>query len=141
MNVKDLQVGQGKIDVVLTVTEKGDIREFEKFGKPGRVCNAKGKDESGEITLSLWNDDIDKVNVGDKIHIQNGYVSQWQGELQLSTGKFGTLEVVGSGSDAGESPAQEQTAEQPAEPKPNLIFPGYNNSNSFIIGKSLFQNL
>ena len=58
------------------------------------VCNAKGKDESGEISLTLWDDQIDQVNVGDKVKIANGYVGDWQGEKQLSTGKFGTLEVV-----------------------------------------------
>ena len=37
-----------------SLTEKGDIREFEKFGKTGRVCNAIAKDATGEIKLSLW---------------------------------------------------------------------------------------
>ncbi|KHO45514.1 MAG: replication factor A1 [archaeon GW2011_AR3] len=98
MALKDLQVRQGKVDVVVDVIEKGDVRTFNKFGNSGRVANAKVKDESGEMTLTLWNDDIDKVNVGDKIQIKNGYVGEWQGEPQLSTGKFGSMEVVGKAS-------------------------------------------
>lgn len=94
MQVSELEVRQGKVDMTLEITEKGEVREFEKFGKTGRVCNAKGKDESGEISLTLWDDQIDQVNVGDKVKITNGYVGDWQGEKQLSTGKFGTLEVV-----------------------------------------------
>ena len=96
MAIKDLEVRQGKVDVTVEVVDKGSIREFEKFGKSGRVCNAKVRDETGEISMTLWNDDIDKVNVGDRIHIVNGYVSEWQGEKQLSTGKFGSIEVVES---------------------------------------------
>ena len=72
MALKDLQVRQGKVDVVVDVIEKGDVRTFNKFGNSGRVANAKVKDESGEMTLTLWNDDIDKVNVGEKIQIKSG---------------------------------------------------------------------
>ena len=96
MAVKDLEARQGNVDLVLEIVEKSEPREFEKFGKTGRVCNCKGKDETGTITMPLWNADVDPVNVGNKVHITNGWVSEWQGELQLSTGKFGKLEVVGS---------------------------------------------
>lgn len=99
MAIKDLQARQGQVDLIAEVTEKGDVREFQKFGKTGRVCNAKIKDETGEMALTLWNEQIDKVKVGDKIHIINGYVSEWQGEKQLTTGRFGQLEIVGEGSE------------------------------------------
>ena len=92
--IKDLEARQGNVDIVVEITEVSEPREFEKFGKQGKVANATAKDESGEIKLTLWNDDIDKVKVGDKVHIINGYVGEWQGEKQLSTGKFGQIEVV-----------------------------------------------
>src|SRR3989344_41470 len=108
MEIVDLKPRQGKIEIVAEVTEKGDVREFNKFGKTGRVCNAKIKDSSGEITLTLWNDDIDNVNVGDKIRIENGYVSEWQGELQLTTGKFGKLEIL----EKGEEPKKKEEGKE-----------------------------
>lgn len=113
MEIKDLKAKTGNVDVVVEVTEKAEAREFEKFGKSGKVCNATVKDATGTVTLTLWNEDVDKVNVGDKLHIENGWVGEWQGELQLSTGKFGKLEVV-----SGDTPATETapTAEEaPAE--------------------------
>ena len=97
MAIKDLQARQGQVDLIAEVTEKGDIREFEKFGKKGRVCNAQIKDVPGTVKLTLWNEQIDQIKVGDKVHIINGWVAEWQGEKQLSTGKFGQLEVVGGG--------------------------------------------
>ena len=84
----------GPFSVGGDVVEKGDVREFEKFGKTGKVCTAVIKDESGQMNLTLWNEDIDKINVGDKVHVTNGYVNEWQGEMQLTSGKFGKLEVV-----------------------------------------------
>ncbi len=95
MAVKDLQVRQGDVDIVLDIVDMGEVREFEKFGKQGKVTTAIAKDETGDIKLSLWNEQIDQVKAGDKVHITNGYVSEWQGEKQLTTGKFGKLEVVG----------------------------------------------
>ncbi|MDO8481160.1 MAG: OB-fold nucleic acid binding domain-containing protein [Nanoarchaeota archaeon] len=97
MAIKDLQARQGNVNLTLDIVEKAAVREFEKFGKKGRVCNAKAQDETGSITITLWNDDVDAVNVGDKIQIENGWVSEWQGELQLGTGKFGKLTIVGKG--------------------------------------------
>jgi replication factor A1 len=94
MKLSELKSGQGKVDVEVKVKSKADIRQFEKYGKPLRVCNAVVEDESGEIAMSLWNDDVDKVNVGDKLKITNGYVSEFNGIKQLTSGKFGKLEVI-----------------------------------------------
>ena len=89
MEIKDIQPNQGNIDLVLTVVEKGDVRTFEKFGKSGKVCTAKVQDETGTVKMTLWNEDTDKVNKGDKIHLKNGWCSEYQGEKQISSGKFG----------------------------------------------------
>ncbi|PIN76938.1 hypothetical protein COV17_00350 [Candidatus Woesearchaeota archaeon CG10_big_fil_rev_8_21_14_0_10_36_11] len=97
MEIKDIQAKQGNIDVVMTIIEKHDERTFNKFGKEGRVCNAKAKDDSGEIIITLWNDDIDKVNIGDRIYLKNGWCSEYKGERQLSSGKFGEIEIIEKG--------------------------------------------
>lgn len=98
MNVKDVKANRGNIDLVLDIVSKGESRVFRKFGKEGRVCDSTGRDGSGDIMLTLWNDDIELVKVGDKVHLQNGWCSEFQGKLQLSAGKFGKIEVVNSGS-------------------------------------------
>ena len=95
MKISELKAGQGKVDIEAEVKSKAETRTFNKYGRDLKVCNAVVSDDSGEIKLSLWNDDIDKVNVGDDIKITNGYVSEFNGEKQLTSGKFGKLEVVG----------------------------------------------
>ena len=94
MKIEELQSKQGKVDVEVEVISKDEPREFEKFGNKGKVCNAMVKDDSGEIKLTLWNDDVDKVNVGDKVKATNGYVNEFQGEKQLTSGRFGKIEVL-----------------------------------------------
>ena len=98
MEIKDLKPNAGNVDLVLEVVDKDEPRTFEKFGKEGRVCNVKAKDGSGEVKMTLWNEDVDKVNAGDKIHLQNGWCSEFKGEVQISSGKFGNIEILEQGS-------------------------------------------
>ncbi len=108
--VSELKAGQGKVDVEAVIKSKAEPRVFNKYGKDLKVANAVVSDETGEISLSLWNDDIDKVNVGDKIKITNGYVSEFNGQKQLTSGKFGKMEVISSLS-SGSAVDSEKTSE------------------------------
>jgi replication factor A1 len=57
------------------------------------VANATLKDETGSITLTLWNEQISQIKVGDKVKIENGYAKSFRNVLQLSTGKYGKITV------------------------------------------------
>ena len=94
MEIKDLKPNQNATLQEVDVVSVGDIREFEKYGKSGRVCTLKIKDTSGEAELSLWNDDVEKFAAGDKLKIVDGWVKEWNGKLQISPGKTGKVEKV-----------------------------------------------
>ncbi len=96
MEIKELKANSGNVDLVVTIVSMEEPRTFEKFGKSGKVCNAKIKDNSGEVKMTLWNEDIESVKTGDKIHLQNGWCSEFKEELQVSSGKFGKIEVLES---------------------------------------------
>ncbi len=117
MEIKDLQPRQGNVDLTVEVIDKSDVREFQKFGRSGRVATATVKDASGEVKLTLWNESVDQVNVGDKLQLKNCYVNEFQGEMQLTTGKFGSIEVIGK-AEATEAPAEPAAEETPAEKAP-----------------------
>ena len=117
MAIKDLEIRQGNVDVVVDIVDVGEVREFEKFGRSGRVATAVAKDETGDIKLTLWNEQIDQVKAGDKVHITNGYVNEWQGEKQLTTGKMGKLEIVGDSKET-----KEEMTKAPDEDKNKKIY-------------------
>ncbi|HLC37201.1 MAG TPA: OB-fold nucleic acid binding domain-containing protein [Candidatus Nanoarchaeia archaeon] len=94
MKISELKPRQGKIEIEVEIVSIDPPREFNKFGNVGKVANAIVKDDSGEMKLTLWNDEIDKVKPGIKVKITNGYVSEFQGEKQLTAGRFGKLEVL-----------------------------------------------
>lgn len=93
MKISELKQGE-KADIEGTVKEIGEVRSFVKFGRPLKVATATIEDDSGSIKLSLWNEDVDKIKVGDKIRLTNGFCKEFQGEKQVTTGKLGKIEVM-----------------------------------------------
>src|SRR5437899_5434168 len=96
MKAKDLRT-ESKVDTIdLTIREKGAAREFSsRSGSSGKVCDAKAVDDEGtEVSVSLWNDEIERVQANDRIRITNGWAREWRGNLQVSAGKYGKLEVL-----------------------------------------------
>ena len=83
------------IDLEGTVERKGETRTVnKKVGGTIDVCDAYLVDESGEIKLTLWGDDIPKISDGSKVKITNGYTNTFKGEVSLTKGKYGQLEVL-----------------------------------------------
>jgi replication factor A1 len=83
------------VSVEAKVVEKSEAREvLSRFkDETYRVATAVITDETGKIKLTLWNDQINQVNVDDTVKVENGYVTSFKGEIQLNVGKYGTLTV------------------------------------------------
>ncbi len=93
--ISELKAGTGKINLEGKITKLDSPQEvLGKFGRKAKTQKTTLQDETGEIELSLWNDDCGKFNKGDKVEITNGWVSEFRGNLQLSTGKFGKIELI-----------------------------------------------
>jgi replication factor A1 len=92
-DIKDLQDGMKRVTVEAKVVEKGDAREVKSRFKDEtyRIVDAVIADETGSVKLTLWNEQIEQINVGDNVKVDNGYVTSFKGEIQLNVGKFGKL--------------------------------------------------
>jgi replication factor A1 len=95
LNIKELRNGMKRLDIEGKVTDKSETREVTSRFKNEtyKVASAVIADETGTVKLTLWNEQIDQVNVGNIVKIENGYVSSFRGEIQLNIGKFGKLTV------------------------------------------------
>lgn len=93
MKISELTPGTGNVNLEAEVVAISPVREINKYGRTLRVADAEIRDDSGSITLVLWNDNIDKVSQGAKIAVKNGYVNTWQDKVQLTLGKFGSVET------------------------------------------------
>jgi replication factor A1 len=82
------------VNITAKVVSKTEIREIPmgRDGSAHKVSDALVGDETGVVYLTLWDDNIEKVNDGDSIRIENGYVTLFKGNIRLNIGKYGKLE-------------------------------------------------
>jgi hypothetical protein len=76
--------------VILSISSPRNVKS-RSTGKPLSVANAESGDPTGKIRLVLWNEQISQVKVDDPIRVEFGYVSSYQGVLQLNIGWIGHL--------------------------------------------------
>ena len=95
MKINELRDAMKRISLTAKVIEKSETREVMSRFKDQtlKVASATIADETGTIKLTLWNEQINQVNVNDTVKIQNGYITSFRGEIQLNSGKYGTLTV------------------------------------------------
>lgn len=93
--ISELRYGMRGIDIKAKVIEiPPAINVLTRFGTTAYVSNVKIADESGSIRLSLWNNQIDNVHVGDEIELKACYIFRYRGEPQLRLGRKGTLTII-----------------------------------------------
>jgi len=91
LKIKDLNVNSKNINALVKVLEVGEPKDIpSRFGDK-KVSEVKVGDETGCILMSLWNDQIGKVKVGDVISIENGYISVVRNSMRLNIGKYGKM--------------------------------------------------
>jgi replication factor A1 len=85
-----------RVDVEAKVIEKSETREVRSrySNETYRVADSTIKDDTGTVKLTLWNEQIDQVNVDDTVRIENGYIKSFRGEIQLNVGRYGTLTIL-----------------------------------------------
>jgi replication factor A1 len=92
MKITELKPGmrgvsiEGKID---SITEARTVNL--RSGGTAQVADATISDESGQIKLSLWDDQINLVKQGDNVSIENGYTQAFRGENSLNIGRYGKI--------------------------------------------------
>lgn len=82
------------INVRASVKKLGESRTVSlKSGEQKNVCDHILADDTGEIKLTLWGDDITLVKEGDVVVIDNGYTKEFRGDISISAGKYGKMIV------------------------------------------------
>jgi hypothetical protein len=67
---------------------------FSRFGDALTLSTATISDGRGSMRMPLWNTEIDRVSIGDTVQINDGQVRSFRGELQVSLGRKGRLQVI-----------------------------------------------
>jgi replication factor A1 len=95
MDISELKPGMRNVSITGKIESVSEPRTVNlKAGGTNTVADAIISDETGSTKLSLWGDDINKVQSGDMVSIENGYVNTFKGENSINVGKFGNLKKI-----------------------------------------------
>jgi len=80
---------EGEINIIARVIRVSSIRTYQRDGKEGHVASLELQDETGKISYTLWNRDVDlikdlELNEGDSVKILSAQVRERDEEISLS---------------------------------------------------------
>ena len=119
--VGELTPSSRAVNVLAKVVSKSEVRNITagRDGEAHKVSDALVGDETGCVYLTLWDDNIEKVNEGDTVNVKNGYINLFRGNMRLNVGRYGTLEIADktiAGEVNTENNVSNQVYEQPRRP-------------------------
>jgi hypothetical protein len=116
--IRDLYPGMRSVTVPGRVTRKFELRTFNKQGRDGKVAGFIIGDETGQVRVTLWNDQTDlfgQFNEGDVVRVRNAFVKENRGAPELHLNTDSRLEIRPNGVSVGA--VQPQGARAPRDRK------------------------
>ena len=92
--VEDLAANNPVNRLELVVLRRYPRRLVNSANYTGSLAAACGRDETGLVGIVLWGEQVNQVKAGDIIRIENGWCRMRDGEIIVSTGRNGTLEII-----------------------------------------------
>ena len=122
-----------------TVKGKGQVKSGNKpDGTTWSMCKIDVQDGSGSAVITLWNDEINKVEVG-IAYVFKGYTKEYNNEKTLALGKFGSI----AGSPSSQSSQQKPAARSiPAKSElPKSFEPKHLDGSDVVVWHSILDKL
>jgi replication factor A1 len=95
VKVEKLTPNSREVNTIVKVISKSEVRKVTgRDYSARRVIDALVGDETGCVYLTLWDDNIDKVNEEATLRITNGYVNLFRGNMRLNIGKYGSFQLL-----------------------------------------------
>lgn len=92
--VEELGPEDDGIEITGTIKELPTPRAVSTQYGQKKIVTCVFKDDTGEIDLTLWEEEIEAVEEGDEVRITGAYVREWADDIQLNIGRDGEIETV-----------------------------------------------
>jgi ssDNA-binding replication factor A large subunit len=91
--ITELKPGTGRVSVRFLALHADPVRQVRArtSGRLCEVCDIIVCDTTGSIKLTLWNEEIDDVSIGNTYEMTDGHVRTYEECMFLSVGRTGTL--------------------------------------------------
>ncbi len=118
--ISQLKPGMERIRIAGRIVRIYPPRTFEKDGKVRKYCRIVLADNTGEITVTLWNRDVKyveegQIRIGDAVEILNARVKEYNGKTVASLSFDSRIIVTDEGDNIPPRPAMKKIAELTGE--------------------------
>ncbi|MFW9886543.1 MAG: OB-fold nucleic acid binding domain-containing protein [Candidatus Thorarchaeota archaeon] len=100
--IADITVDMRDVDVEGKVVRIFPVNTFDRGGREGRVQNIIIADETAQIRLTFWNEDVDKIDdlkVDDVISVKHAYAKEgYRGGVEIHMGRAAEIAINPKGS-------------------------------------------
>lgn len=90
--VEELSPEDDDIEITGTIKELPRPRAVSTQYGQKRIVTCVFEDETGEIDLTLWEEEIDAIEEGADVEIEGAYVREWGDDIQLNIGRDGNIQ-------------------------------------------------
>jgi replication factor A1 len=96
IKIEELETGSRNVDTMVKVihistpkrvTSRRDLSSH-------RVAEALVGDDTGSVYMTLWDDDITKIEEDQYLEIKNAHIKLFRESIRLSLGRYGSYDVV-----------------------------------------------
>ena len=95
IKVEKLGPNSREVNTIVKVVSKSEVRNVTgRDYSVHRVADALVGDETGCVVLTLWDENIDKINEEATLRITNGYVNLFRGNMRLNIGRYGSYQIL-----------------------------------------------
>jgi len=95
VKIEKLTPNSREVNTIVKVISKSEVRNVTgRDYSVRRVADALVGDETGCVYLTLWDENIDKINEEATLSITNGYVNLFRGNMRLNIGRYGSFELL-----------------------------------------------
>ncbi len=95
VKVEKLTPNSRQVNTIVKVISKSEVRNVTgRDYSTRRVADALVGDETGCVYLTLWDDNIEKINEEATLRITNGYVNLFRGNMRLNVGRYGSFQLL-----------------------------------------------
>jgi len=80
------------VNIKVTVSNISESKQITAGkGVEHEILEVEVKDETGKMTLVLWDEKVIPLKVGDILRIENGFVTSFKGDWRINVGKYGEI--------------------------------------------------
>ncbi len=94
LTVEELSPEDDDVEITGKIAELPTPRAVSTRYGQKRIVTVVFEDDTGQIDLTLWEEEIDAIEEGANVQITGAYVREWADDIQLNIGRDGEIKQV-----------------------------------------------